>query len=295
MNCKEIKNIIVKFIHDKVEETGLRNVVIGLSGGVDSSLVATLAVEALGKDKVIGVIMPNSYIETGSVECCSDDSGINKCRENLMDAKNLAESLGIKYYVKPLTNIMNTEYLLEFGRSYNDLVRLGNIKARMRMILLYDMAMINDAIVLGTTNKTELLLGYFTKYGDGGVDIEPISDIYKTEVFRLARYIGVPDKIVDKSPSADLWDGQTDEGELGIKYSELDQILWWLVEEEYDARELEKELSKLTSITDKIMVEKVLDMMDINYHKTHMPKSCKVGNIDVRTTIADNIRCDNDD
>ena len=279
MNCKEIKNIITTFIRDEVKKTGLNNVVIGLSGGVDSSVVATLAVEALGKDRVYGVLMPSS------------ESTILKS-ENFKDALELAKSLDIITFVIPVSDMLNTEGIHKLTMdSYMDnmdefKLRCGNIKARTRMIILYDLAMQLEAIVLGTTNKIELLLGYLTKYGDGGVDIEPIVDIYKTEVFRLARYINVSENIVNKPPSAELWDGQTDEDELGMKYSEIDQVLWWLIEEEYDARKLEKELDILTSIKDKTIIKKILNIMSKNYHKTCMPKSCKIGNIDIRTTIA---------
>jgi len=279
VNCKEIKNIITTFIRDEVKKTGLNNVVIGLSGGVDSSVVATLAVEALGKDRVYGVLMPSS------------ESTMLKS-ENFKDALELANSLNIVTFVIPVSDMLNTEGIHKLTMdSYMDnmdefKLRWGNIKARTRMIILYDLAKQLEAIVLGTTNKTELLLGYLTKYGDGGVDIEPIADIYKTEVFRLARYINVSENIVNKPPSAELWDGQTDEDELGMKYSEIDQVLWWLIEEEYDARKLESELDILTSIKDKTIIDRILNIMSKNHHKTCMPKSCKIGNIDIRTTIA---------
>jgi len=283
MNCKEIENIITKFIRDEVEKTGLKNVVIGISGGIDSALVATLAVDSLGKGRVFGVLMP------------ADKTAIQS--DNFKDAEQLAKKLDIEYSIIPVTEIINMEYAIGNIKAFTRELRLrwGNIKARARMTILYDQAMQRKAIVLGTTNKTEMLLGYFTKYGDGGVDLEPIADLYKTEVFRLAKYLGISDNIINKPPSADLWDGQTDEDELGIKYSELDQILWWLIEEDYDARELKRELNKLTSIKDDSIIEKVLTIMSKNYHKICMPKSCKIGNIDIRTTIADNIRCNDGD
>lgn len=263
MKCHEIKSIITKFIHDEVGETGRKNVVIGLSGGIDSSVVATLAVEALGKDRVIGILMPASHM--------------SMLDDNYTDAKNLAESLGIKYYTIPTYSLLTTCTL--------DKIRRGNILARVRMIILYDQAAAHDAIVLGTTNKTEMLLGYFTKYGDGGVDIEPIVDLYKTEVFKLARYIGVPEKIINKPPSADLWDGQTDEGELGLKYEEVDQILWWMDEEEYDIHELRDNLGKLTSVHDQKVLERILELMSKNYHKSHMPIGCGIPDTSIKAGL----------
>lgn len=272
MICKEIKNIITKFIHDEVGKTGLKNVVIGLSGGVDSSVVATLAVKALGKDRVIGILMPATNFDM--------------LNANYKDAQNLASSLDIKHITIPVSTIVNPYYLTFIEGGQNGKLRIGNIRARSRMTILYDQAMTRNALVLGTTNKTEFLLGYFTKYGDGGVDIEPIADLYKTEVFKLARYINISDEIVNKPPSADLWDGQTDEEELGLKYSEADQILWWLIEEDYDALSLEANLERLTTISDKNLLGKLVYIMSKNHHKTHMPKSCRIGNIDIRNTMA---------
>jgi len=265
MQCNEIRSIITKFIHDEVGETGRKNVVIGLSGGIDSSVVATLAVEALGKDQVVGILMPSSTLSMSSYTA----------NDNYADAKKLAESLGIKSYTIPTYSVtsITPEY---FPDDELRKIRFGNFIARIRMAILYDRALATDAIVLGTTNKTEMLLGYFTKYGDGGVDIEPIVDLYKTEVFKLAKYIGIPEKIINKPPSANLWDDQTDEGELGLKYEEMDQILWWMDEEDYNIHELRDNLDKLTSVHDPKVLERIVEIMTKNYHKTHMPIGCGI-------------------
>jgi len=276
MDCKEIKNIITKFIHDKVFETGLQNVVIGISGGIDSAVVTTLAVEALGKNRVTGILMPGSTIDTLK-------------NTNYTDAINLAVSLGINHFLISVDTFINKDCLDTMKNILQDdkerRVRIGNILARGRMIILYDQAMFRKALVLGTTNKTELLLGYFTKYGDGAVDIEPVADLYKTEIFQLARHIGVPETIINKPPSADLWENQTDEEELGLKYEEIDQILWWLIEEQYNVKNLSRDLEKLTGITDKKVLEKVLTIMSKNYHKTAQPPICKIEDDNIRTQL----------
>lgn len=277
MNCEEIKNIIVKFIHDKVGESGLSKVVIGISGGIDSAVITTLAVEALGKDRVIGIMMPKSMMDT------TDNI-------NYIDAKNLAISLGIYNFTMPVDKFINKDCLDIMRNTLPDnkerKVRIGNILARGRMIILYDQAMFRNALVLGTTNKTELLLGYFTKHGDGAVDIEPIADLYKTEIFKLAKYIGVPDSIINKAPSADLWENQTDEDELDLRYEEIDQILWWLIEEQYNVKNLSENLEKLTGIKDKKVLEKVLTIMSKNYHKTAQPPICKIEDDNIRTQLS---------
>jgi len=255
----------------------MENVVIGISGGIDSAVVTTLAVEALGKDRVFGILMPGAMIDTLK-------------NTNYTDATDLAISLGIKYFPIPVDTFINKHCLDIMKNTLPDnkerRIRIGNILARGRMIILYDQVMFRNALVLGTTNKTELLLGYFTKYGDGAVDIEPIADLYKTEIFKLARYIGVPDNIINKPPSADLWENQTDEEELGLKYEEIDQILWWLIEEQYNVNKLNENLEKLTGIKDKKVLEKVLTIMSKNYHKTTQPPICKIEDDNIRTQLS---------
>lgn len=210
MDCEHEKKQITAFIKKTVKVANKEKVVIGLSGGIDSSLVATLAVEALGHNYVHGVIMP---YKTSS-------------EENVTDAINLSHKLGIEVSMVNITNIVDaySSFLIQEVSQK----RKGNIMSRVRMSILYDYADVHNALVIGTTNYTELLLGYFTKYGDGGVDFEPIADLYKREVVELARYLGVNERIIEKKPTADLWVGQTDEGELGMTYKEMDEILSYL-------------------------------------------------------------------
>lgn len=189
------------------ESIGNKKAVVGLSGGLDSSVVLKLCEDSLDRKNIIGVMLPTRY---------------NK-RKDLEDAINLAKRLGIEYHVKNIDNIVD-----EFTKEFNvkDKISLGNVMARIRMIALYSYSNKYNGIVVGTSNKSEIMIGYFTKYGDGGVDVEPIGDIYKTHIRELARYLEIPEKIICKKPSAGLWTGQTDEEEIGVNYETLDKILY---------------------------------------------------------------------
>ncbi len=200
------RRIIVEFIRDYVSETGLAGVVLGLSGGIDSSVVATLACEALGPKKVLGLMLP------GDAE---------KDKENVKDARDLAESLGMIHDLFELKGAVAA-----FDPLHLEKVALGNLAARLRMATWYARANQESRLVLGAGNKSEILTGYFTKYGDAGVDILPLGDLYKVNVWGLAEHIGVPQHIIKKTPSAGLWADQTDEGEMGVTYKELDGILF---------------------------------------------------------------------
>jgi NAD+ synthase len=209
--------IIIDFIRSKVEEANVRGVVLGLSGGVDSATVAKLCALALGPKKVFCLLMPvrENDMETKDANGFAKSLRVN-CR--LLNIQSIIESistmLGIASISVPKSELQN------------DHVVLGNIMARVRMILLYAFANKNNCLVMGTSNKSELLVGYFTKFGDGGADFAPLGDLYKTQVYSLAKKLGIPKKICRKVPIAGLWPGQTDESELGISYSELDRILY---------------------------------------------------------------------
>jgi len=206
------KNKITEFIKTYFKNAGFSKGIIGLSGGVDSSLVAYLAVEALGKENVIGVLMPYKTSRDDSFE----------------DGKLVAEKLGIKYYVREITPMVDAYF--DTYESEADKLRKGNMKARMRMCTIYDLAAKEHALVLGTGNKTELLLGYVTQFGDGACALEPVGCLYKSEVWKLAEMMHVPENIIKKTPTADLWEYQTDEEELGLSYSDADEILYALYE-----------------------------------------------------------------
>ncbi len=219
IDIKRVKEKIIEFIRKQVKGAGLSRAVIGLSGGVDSSTVAYLAKEALGRENVYGVVLP--YKTTN--------------KEDIGDTKEIIKTLGINLIEVDITQMVDS---LSTSSKDTDKTRKGNIMARTRMIFLYDQAAKYKALVLGTSNKTELLLGYFTKYGDGGVDIEPLGDLYKTQVRQLAKDLGVPDRIIKKTPTAGLWPGQTDEGELGFTYEEVDRLLYHMLDEKKNDEEL---------------------------------------------------------
>jgi NAD+ synthase len=249
-----IKNKIAAFIGSKVEESGVRGAVIGLSGGIDSSLTAYLAVEALGKENVLGLLLPEKGITS---------------EQDIDDAMEVARILGIEHKLIEISSVLRSysKVIVDFDKM--NIVANGNLKARTRMCILYYHANLMHRMVVGTGNKTEILLGYFTKYGDGGVDIEPIGCLYKTEVRRLARYMDIPAGIIDKTPTAGLWKGQTDEGELGVSYETADKILTMLVDEKKDVSAVKK--SYPADIVDQLAVR-----ISSNEHKRMPPASPEI-------------------
>ena len=214
-----VRRILVSFIANEVRKVGLARVVVGLSGGVDSSLSALLAAEALGAKNVLGLMMP---YETSSPE-------------SLAHAQWVARQSGIEALTIDITPQIDA-YFSRFPDA--DQRRRGNKMARERMTILYDHSARWNALVLGTSNKTELLLGYGTLYGDMASAINPLGDLYKTQVWALAEAVGVPEPIVRKKPSADLWAGQTDESELGFSYREVDRLLYLMVDGRHSHAEL---------------------------------------------------------
>lgn len=242
MNSKQIKSQIINFIKIQADK---KPIILGLSGGIDSALVAYLAVEALGNKKVHCLIMPS---ETNT-------------EQDLKLAKHVAKILNIKYWILDIEPIIDI-YKKIIGTKNPKII--GNLKARIRMTLLYTKANELNGLVLGTGNKTEIMAGYFTKYGDGGVDLLPIGGLYKTVVRELAKHLGVPQEIIDRPPTAGLWAGQTDEGEMGITYEVLDQILM--------AMEKKKSLAKFKTSD----VKKVKVMIKNSEHKRALPPICKL-------------------
>lgn len=205
-NYREITNKIVTFIQETFQEAEKSRAVIGISGGLDSAVVCALLVEAIGEENVYGYSLP-----------CGE-------QKDIKDSDLIADIMCIRYEKMNIAPAVNSLKKV-IGYKDNESISVGNIKARTRMIVLYDLSAYHNALVVGTGNKTELLLGYFTIYGDGACALEPIGHLYKTEVKQLAKYLKIPDIIIDKAPSAGLWDGQTDEKELGASYDEIDKIL----------------------------------------------------------------------
>ena len=206
------------FLHTEITSSGFPHAVVGLSGGVDSALSCYLATEALGPQNVLAVRMPYRTSSPDSLE----------------HAQLVIDDLGVRSLTIEITGMV--EPLFEqFPEA--DPIRRGNAMARARMIVLYDQSEAFKGLVVGTGNKTEILLGYTTLYGDSANALNPIGDLYKTQVRQLSRAVGVPEEIIQKPPSADLWVGQTDEGELGFTYEQVDRLLYLLVDERYSPAE----------------------------------------------------------
>ena len=206
-----VRRILIKFIQEEMRKAGYQRGVVNLSGGLDSALACTLAAEALGPQNVLAIRLPYRSSSPDSLE----------------HAQLVIDALGVQSITLPITEMVEPL----FGR-FPEMspVRRGNIMARARMIVLYDQSEAFHGLPVGTGNKTEILLGYTTIYGDSACALNPLGDLYKTQVRQLARAVGVPEPILHKPPSADLWDGQTDEGELGFTYAEVDQLLYLLVD-----------------------------------------------------------------
>ncbi|MEM2613785.1 MAG: NAD+ synthase [Nitrososphaerota archaeon] len=252
LDFNEAIKIITGFISDALEFSGCDGFILGLSGGIDSATVASLCVRAVGPSRVLGLIMPTSTTP----------------REDVKDAEEFARVLGIKTFTIDISDIQSGVSKLYRDNPKLSRLAYGNIAPRLRMTILYMYANNRNLLVVGSGNKSELVVGYFTKYGDGGADILPIGDLYKTYVKELARILGVPQRIIDKKPSAGLWPGQTDEDELGITYNELDQILYAIV----DLGLSVEETSDLTGIDIK-KIERVFGMIKRSEHKRMPPPS----------------------
>lgn len=209
LNAPLAEAVLTSFVRDAVETSGTQGVVVGLSGGVDSSLSAALAVRALGPERVHGFLLP---YRTSSPE-------------SERDARAVAEHLGIPHRMIDVSPMVDAYFAIEPDAAAE---RRGNKMARERMTILFDQAKKLDALVLGTSNKTEILLGYSTVFGDNASSLNPLGDLYKCQIWQLSRHLGLPAEVIDKAPSADLWPGQTDEGELGFSYETADEVLYLL-------------------------------------------------------------------
>ena len=209
LNAPLAEAVLTGFIRDAVETSGTQGVVVGLSGGVDSSFAAALAARALGAERVHGFLLP--------YRTSSPDSE--------RDARAVAEHLGVPHRVIDISPMVDAYFAMESDAGPD---RRGNKMARERMTILFDQAKKLSCLVLGTSNKTEILLGYSTVFGDNASSLNPLGDLYKGQVWQLSRHLGLPAQVIDKPPSADLWPGQTDEGELGVDYATADEVLYLL-------------------------------------------------------------------
>jgi NAD+ synthase len=250
-NPQLLQQILTVFIANEVRKVGLQRVVVGLSGGVDSALSACLAVKALGAANVLAIKMPYKTSSQESLE-----------HADLVIAATGMESLTVD--ISPQIDA----YFARFPDADN--LRRGNKMARERMTILYDHSARWQALVLGTSNKTELLLGYGTLFGDMASAINPLGDLYKTQVWALAQHIGVPAPIVGKAPSADLWTGQTDEGEMGFTYREVDELLYLMVDQRYSRAALLAE-----GFTDGF-IDRITQRIMSSQYKRRLPVIAKV-------------------
>jgi len=260
-NPEDTATILKRFLTGSLLKSGLGGFVIGLSGGIDSALSAALAVNAVGPEKLLGVLMPYRS---------SSQSSVN-------DALELADKFGIKTKTVNISPMIDSYY-----ESIDDSNRLraGNKMARERMSILFDISHELGYLVLGTGNRTEIALGYTTWYGDSACSLNPLAQLYKTEVRELSKYLGVPDSIISKPPSADLWSGQTDESEIGVTYEAIDQLLEMILDQGVTSMSKLKE----TGSTD-TDISRVVSLINLNSFKRNLPATVSLGRENVPDTI----------
>jgi NAD+ synthase len=253
INTELARAILTDWIRTEIRRSGFERAVVGVSGGVDSSLACALAAEALGPGNVLAVRMP--YISSSS--------------ETMEHAEQVIRAVGVQEITVPITDMV--EPLFErFPEA--DQIRRGNVMARARMIVLYDQSAAFGGLVVGTGNKTEILLGYTTLYGDAACALNPLGDLYKTQVRQLALEMGIPSVIIDKPPSADLWVGQTDEAELGFTYAEVDRLLLLLVDNRYSIDDC------VSAGFERAFVEEVFERIRRTQYKRILPPIAKLSN-----------------
>jgi NAD+ synthase len=246
----QISDFLARFIENEVCKTGIKRVVVGLSGGLDSAVVAVLAHKVF-KDDLLCIKMPSHYSSQSSLD----------------DADALCQEFGMRSITLSIEPMLKA---YEAMHPDMDNLRRGNFSARMRMATLFDISARENALVLGTSNKSELMLGYGTLYGDLASAINPIGDLYKSEIYELAEYLGVTRSIITKAPSADLWDGQSDEADLGYSYAQLDAALKLYVEERLSKEEI------LKRGIDEEMLEMIIKRIFRNHFKRKMPVIAKL-------------------
>jgi NAD+ synthase len=241
---KKTHNKLIKGIKVYFKKNKINKAVIGLSGGIDSALSAKLVADAIGKKNIHALIMPVKGLSS---------------EENIKDAVEFCKSIGISYSLIYINDFIKKFQNLKWQQSK---IAKMNTASRIRAVILYNYANTHNALVIGTSNKTEIMLGYFTKYGDGAVDIEVIGDLYKTEVIELAKYLKIPNRIIEKKPTAELYHGQTDEGELGASYEDIDNIL--------------KTIGKKQKIGKSNFFEKIFKKIKNTEHKREQPKIIRI-------------------
>ncbi len=256
INCGKTEHKIKEFISRKIEESGLDGAVVAVSGGIDSAVTLDLTTKALGADRVTALTMPERDVTP---------------ERDIMDVMQHCEALGVTCNTVDITPILRVMRDALPKYDVTDRITTGNIKPRVRMTVTYYFANRDRRIVMGTSNKTELQTGFFTKYGDGGVDLMPLADLYKTQLRQLARHLNIPENIIEKPPSPGFYPGHTDEDELGIDYTTLDLILYSL-EKVSDASTIAEALG-----ISRILVESVMKRIKANEHKRRLPLILRLG------------------
>ena len=251
LNLKEVHNELVEFLRESFKKAGFSKAVLGLSGGIDSALVAYLLRDALGKENVLAIMMP--------YKSSNPDS--------LNHAKLVVEDLEINSKTIEITDMIDAYFKNEKEATS---LRMGNKMARERMSILFDYSSKENALVVGTSNKTEIYLGYSTQFGDSACALNPIGDLYKTNIWDLSRYLKIPNELIEKKPSADLWEGQTDEQEMGLTYKEADQVLYRMLEENKTVEEV------LAEGFNKDLVDNIVRRMNRSEYKRRMPLIAKI-------------------
>ena len=251
INAELVTAILTRFIRTELRRAGFRHAVVGLSGGIDSSVVTSLAAQALGPENVLAVTMP---YKTSS-------------EATQRDSQAVIEHLGVRSLDVPITGPIDA-YFRQFPDASR--MRLANKCARERMTVLYDQSAAFDALVVGTSNKSELLLGYGTQFGDMASAVNPVGDLYKTQLYQLAAHLGVPEEIRSKAPTGDLWVGQTDEGELGFTYADVDKLLVLIVDRRWRRAEV------LAAGFAPQFVDRVATLVRRNHYKRRMPVIAKL-------------------
>lgn len=251
LNLKDIHNELVEFLRENFKKAVFSKAVLGLSGGIDSALVAYLLRDALGKENVLAIMMP--------YKSSNPDS--------LNHAKLVIEDLKINSKTIEITDMIDAYFKNEKEASS---LRMGNKMARERMSILFDYSSKENALVVGTSNKTEIYLGYSTQFGDSACALNPIGDLYKTNIWDLSRYLKIPNELIEKKPSADLWEGQTDEQEMGLTYKEADQVLYRMLEENKTVEEV------LAEGFNKNLVDNIVRRMNRSEYKRRMPLIAKI-------------------
>lgn len=253
LDAPQVASLLERFVKDELGKAGFSKGILGLSGGIDSALSAAITAKALGPENTLGVMMPYKSSNPASEA----------------DARAVADCLGMQTRKIDITPMVDPYF--ERYEPEADSLRRGNVMARQRMIVLYDLSSKNHSLVIGTGNRTEILLGYSTLFGDSAYAVNPLGDLLKTQVWQLAEHYGMPEQVISKAPSADLWEGQTDEEELGLSYAMADAIITLLIDQRIPAESIP------AYGIPKDSVERVQKLIRINQFKRMPPLFAKLG------------------